>query len=304
MSAITWNTLAYLRLPPPSPSSRVLVQTPSHAATHSDEVQVQACDEDNDFETDLPDVEVDDHSQMTKHQPHILIKGESVQKSQALRLWFAANTKVAERVQRAIGMSKNRSDPLHQARINSQRSDGSVRVNMIVACVVEVKGSAVMVVSRVERCDPGNTTEIAESNFDDGNYTVSGRVLLIKHKPDGYTWRSGAYSQSRLTNISVKHIIAIKPSATTTTFNDRGNLTGVKYTFGGELDEAFGALDPGSWKKGSLAQIQTAGNIPYKNRDGADSFTYESTFKSKSKRKRKVVGKRNSKDKTRRTSRK
>jgi hypothetical protein len=104
---------------------------------------------------------------------------------------------------------------------------------MIVACVVEVKGSAVMVVYRVERCDPGNTTEIAESNFDDGNYSVSGRVLLTKHKPDGYTWRSGAYSQSRLTNISVKHIIAIKPSATTTTFNDSGDLTGVKYTFGG-----------------------------------------------------------------------
>ena len=69
-------------------------------------------------------------------------------------------------------------------------------------------------------------------------------------------------------------------------YDQTGRLESMEYKFGGELDEAFEALDPGKWKEGSLAKLQSAGNMPYKSGDGDLMFVYGEAGKAR-KRKRK-----------------
>ena len=92
--------------------------------------------------------------------------------------------------------------------------------------------------------------------------------------------------QPKIKKTGVRNLIQIKPSSVQVMYDQTGRLESMEYKFGGELDEAFEALDPGKWKEGSLAKLQSAGNMPYKSGDGDLMFVYVEAGKAR-KRKRK-----------------
>ena len=239
----------------------------------------------SEFDMDMPDVEIADRH--NKHEPKVKMEnGDMVLKSHALRLKFAANKKATDRVRRSMGMAKTRSDPSQQTQLDAAPDIGSIRSNMVLACVVQIGSSAVMVICRVDQCNPGNADEIAAEHLDDEEYSITGRALLLRHRDGRLVWKSGRYLQPKIKKISVRNLIQIKPSSVQVMYDQTGRLEGMEYKFGGELDEAFDALDPGKWKEGSLAKLQSAGNMPYKNGDGDLMFVYGEAGKAR-KRKRK-----------------
>ena len=107
---------------------------------------------------------------------------------------------------------------------------------------------------------------------------IEGVGFLLKHKDGQFTWRSGAYSSTKV-KFASSCIISITLE-TVTACHEGGELSGVCYTFNdGDLDTKWGLLNP--FERGldvtNLPKVISAGKLlPYTKEGDARAFIYAS----------------------------